>query len=95
MKRLMKTKIRNDFQIDETGVGLMNRGVLLTPVKTVPEEYKREKQTDADKETGGYLAVVDTIRYSISFVPLHKPTSKTRSLLVFARKFYKYYLPFS
>ncbi|KAL5256307.1 hypothetical protein ACHWQZ_G011506 [Mnemiopsis leidyi] len=72
-----QVKLRNlDTGIIESGVGLLNRGVLLTPVKAIPEAYRSDEQTD--KHTNGFLAVVDTVRYSISFVPLQAPADKSR-----------------
>ena len=73
MKRLL---ILNHFQITECGAGLLNRGVLMIPVKAIPEAYKQDEEKD--KPNNGYLAVVDTVRYSISFIPLHNIVSNTR-----------------
>ena len=53
--------------------GLLNKGIFVVPAKSVPESY----QTDTPTNEHGYLAVVDTVRYSISFVPLQKPVSST------------------
>ena len=69
------------IQIDESGAGLLNRGVLLIPVKNIPKEFKKEEQKEKNQKedtTNGFLAVVDTVRYTVSFVPLQKPFSNTR-----------------
>ena len=64
------------LQIDNIKGGFLNKGMFLVPVKAIPEIY--QKDSLKDKHTHGHIAVIDTVRYSISFVPLKKPANSTR-----------------